>query len=269
MGSQSSKIDEASATTESADALENATAAASEDAKLLMCMRDECAELLMYMNKNRVSDSEALFIAAVQRGEEVPGSDDRSETSSDDGTIFDERSPTPEPIKPTPVRTRPQNASPTEPTMVNWSTKMRPASVGQPTRLSQKTASPLEHDTGTRKRRAEDTKGATTAPLAKKPRQSKSNNARCPKAATAAAKIPMTAEEKEAARKIKVEEERQVYQPKAYKPRVRRELSVEFDPLGVPLPKEGLPAELAVTERRSRAPSMRPELKINLDLVLK
>ncbi|TGO20531.1 hypothetical protein BPAE_0288g00130 [Botrytis paeoniae] len=205
----------------------------------------EGAEILICMTTRVVSDSDALWIEEVRQRPEVPTSDDQFDTISCQDTISYRGSPTPEPISPKSTK------------LLSPPTTLTESDVSK-CRSSQEAASqPLEHDATKRKWGAEDANSTATGPLAKKPRQrTKTNSAK--KQKSAAAKIPMTAEEKKAAREAKAAEERQIYQQQAFKPRVRRELTVELDAIGVPLPAAGLPAELTVIERKSCAPRTRP-----------
>ncbi|TGO46673.1 hypothetical protein BCON_0312g00010 [Botryotinia convoluta] len=206
----------------------------------------EVAEILMKLMRKPITDSEAFFLEAIRQERKVPTSDDQFDTISCQDTISYRGSPTPEPIPPKSTKLL---SPPTTLTELD----------GSKIRSSQEAAHrPLEHDSAKRKRGVEDVNSTATAPLAKKPRQrTKKNSAKKQKAA--AAKIPMTAEEKRVAREVKAEQERQIYQQQAFKPRVRRELTVELDAIGVPLPASGLPAELTVIERKPRAPRTKPK----------
>ncbi|KAF5874573.1 uncharacterized protein Bfra_004584 [Botrytis fragariae] len=226
MESEVNKIDVGSATAMSDDAV-------------------EVVDILMCMTTAVVSDSEAIWIEEIRQRREVPISD-QSDTISCQDTISYRGSPTPEPIPPKTTQLPSPPATLTE-------------SDDSKSRSSQEAASqPLEHDATKRKREAEDANGTATAPLAKEPRQrTKKNSAK--KQKSAAAKVPMTAEERKVAREAKAEQERQIYQPQAFKPRVRRELTVELDAIGVPLRAAGLPAELTVIEKKPRASRTKPK----------
>ncbi|KAF7900333.1 uncharacterized protein EAF01_007635 [Botrytis porri] len=200
----------------------------------------EAAEILLVLVNKRVTDEEAVWIEEVRQRPEVPPSDDEDDAVSSDATIDYRESPTPEPTPPNPTKP----LSPPETLTESDDSKSR---------SSQEAVSrPLKHGVAKRKRGAENANSSTATPLAKKPRQ-RANKSSAKKQKSAAAKVPMTAEERKAAREAKAEEERQIYRQKAYKPRARKELDVKFDAIGVPLAAEGIPAELAVVEKKPRA----------------
>ncbi|KAF7900984.1 hypothetical protein EAF00_003205 [Botryotinia globosa] len=204
----------------------------------------EGAEILLWLTTTPVTDAEAIWIEETRQRQEVSISDDESDTISCQDTIS-YRSPTPEPI---PTKATNLLSPPITPT------ESSDSQIGS----SQGAASqPLEHNVAKGKRRAEDVSNTTAGPLAKKPRQRAQKNP-ANKQKAPAAKTPLTAEEKKAAREAKAEEERQIYQRQAFKPRVRKSLDVELDAMGVPLPAEGVPAELAAVEKKPRAPRTKP-----------
>ncbi|KAF7886944.1 uncharacterized protein EAF02_003591 [Botrytis sinoallii] len=196
----------------------------------------DLVNLLMWMTTNPVSDSEAIWIEELRQGRVVPTANDQSDTISCQDTISYRGSPTPEAAKlPSPPTTLPESDD---------------SKIGSGKEAA---SQPPVQKVEKRKRGAEDVNSTTTAPLAKKPRQrAKKTSAKRQK--SSAAKTPLTAEQKKAAREVKAEEERQLYQKQGFKPRVRKELEVKLDAIGVPLPAEGLPEELTVVERKPRAP---------------
>ncbi|THV47708.1 hypothetical protein BGAL_0294g00150 [Botrytis galanthina] len=204
------------------------------------------AELLMWLTTKPVTDSEAIWIEEIRQGQEVPIYDDELDIISCQDTISYRGSPTPEPTPPKATTLLSPPITPTESSGPGISSSQGAA------------AQPLEHNAAAkRKRGAEDVGSATAAPLAKQPRQRAKKPAKAQKAA--AVETPLTAEEKKAAREAKAEEDRQIYQRQGFKPRVRKELDLELDAMGVPLPAAGVPAELAAVERKPRAPRIKPE----------
>ncbi|TGO42584.1 hypothetical protein BHYA_0007g00880 [Botrytis hyacinthi] len=205
----------------------------------------DVAEILVWLTTKPVTDSEAIWIEEIRQRQEAPICDDEFDTISCQDTISYRGSPTPEPIPPKATRLLSPPITPTESGDSEISSSQGAASQ------------PLEHNATKRKRGAEDVNSTTAAPLAKQPRQrAEKNSARKQKAP--AAKTPLTAEEKKAAREAKAEEERQIYQRQTFKPRVRKDLDVELDAMGVPLPAAGVPAELAAKERKPRVPRTKP-----------
>ncbi|TGO66727.1 hypothetical protein BOTNAR_0055g00130 [Botryotinia narcissicola] len=207
------------------------------------------AELLMWLKTKPITDAEAIWIEKTRQRQEVSisddeSSDDESDTISCQDTIS-YRSPTPEPIPSKATKLLSPPITPTE---------SGDSEIGS---SQGATSQPLEYNVAKGKRRAEDVNSTTAGPPAKKPRQRAGRNS-ANKQKAPAAKTPLTAEEKKAARVAKAEEERQIYQRKDFKPRVRKHLDVELDAMGVPLPAEGVPAELAAVEKKPRAPRNKP-----------
>ncbi|TGO17985.1 hypothetical protein BTUL_0013g00610 [Botrytis tulipae] len=200
----------------------------------------EGAEILMWLTRKPVTDAEAVWIEETRQRQEVSISD----TISCQDTIS-YRSPTPEPIPSKATNLLSPPITPTESGDLEIGSSQGAASQS------------LGYNVAKGKRRAEDVNSTTAGPPAKKPRQRAGKNS-ANKQKAPAAKTPLTAEEKKAAREAKAEEERQIYQRQSFKPRVRKDLDVELDAIGVPLPAEGVPAELAVVEKKPRAPRTKP-----------
>ncbi|KAF7944790.1 uncharacterized protein EAE97_005423 [Botrytis byssoidea] len=210
----------------------------------------EVAEILVWLKTKPVTDAEAIWIEETRQRQEVSISDDESDTVSSQDTIscqdtISYRSPTPEPISSKATKLLSPPITPTE---------SADSEIGS---SQGATSQPLGYNVAKGKRRAEDVNSTTAGPPAKKPRQRAGRNS-ANKQKAPAAKTPLTTEEKKAARVAKAEEDRQIYQRKDFKPRVRKDLDIELDAMGVPLPAEGVPAELAAVEKKPRAPRTKP-----------